>query len=99
MPISDDAVCDKWIALREFLCSFVRREDSHRALFRIGKWADHQKRAARVEFRPPRTVRGEVERRLRAQVVRGFVEEDVFHAIEPGYCTWRVYQTLPGVVY
>ena len=46
LPVLDDTVEHEWIVGGESLRGFASREDSHRALARVGERADHQQGAA-----------------------------------------------------
>ncbi len=80
IPSSDDAVDDKGVAGYEVLCACSRREDGHRSLFlRIGERADHQEQSSIVELLEPLSVRREMFRRSRGNVVSRLVEQDRLH--------------------
>jgi hypothetical protein len=79
-PASHDAMLYEWVRLDEPLGRLAVGEDPHRPARRcIVERADHQKMSVSVELLPQSPVGFDVQGNLGAEVITGFVEENVFH--------------------
>src|SRR5438477_1030938 len=76
LKAAHNAVEHEWIPFHKLLSSLASRKDGHRA-GEVGEGPDHEELPAIAELPPPRLMLGEMNGRLLAHVVRGFVRDHV----------------------